>query len=290
MEWENWFYVTFVERSKLPSSSGVYVVVDANNHAWYVGIAVNLKARWLGKSHHRYPQLIRSNKKYAYKIYWKEYPTNTLVEQEKYYIDLFKPELNGCKVKKYLPKIPQVEREIKRLLKVLNQPNFFFPVIRSLVAGEYKGDNGERCIIIIVNSHDTRLLRKSIYKKYSPQVRNSWIDYTSYCGKNEDEYQPIPLFVYKFGNCKFEFLYRTPLILYFEENLNDYEKYVCTTELLGVQVKALRDKDILWSASIQEEYKYIDYSGKKYISCVEYLNYRSHQLRCLCPYNFDEHC
>lgn len=72
------------------------------------------------------------------------------MELERYYIELFKPELNDCKVKKYLPKQPQVEREIKRLLKVLNTSTFLFPIMRSVVAGEYK-DNGDiRCIIILV--------------------------------------------------------------------------------------------------------------------------------------------
>ncbi|MHC5930709.1 hypothetical protein [Nostoc sp.] len=40
-----------------------------------------------------------------------------------------------------MPKQPQVEREIKRLLKVLNNPIFLFPVVRSVVAGRYE-DNG----------------------------------------------------------------------------------------------------------------------------------------------------
>lgn len=120
MEWEDWLSVALSDRRHLPLCSGIYVVVDIDKRVWYVGLAINLRARWIGKSHHRYPQLTRSNKKRCYKIYWKEFPVDSLVHQEKYYIDLFQPELNGCKVKQYLPSVPEVEREIKRLSESVN--------------------------------------------------------------------------------------------------------------------------------------------------------------------------
>ncbi len=45
MEWKDWSSVAFTERYCLPSCSGIYVIVDANDCVWYVGQAANIKAR-----------------------------------------------------------------------------------------------------------------------------------------------------------------------------------------------------------------------------------------------------
>ncbi len=281
MEWKDWLSVAFTERRYLPGESGIYVVADANDCVWYVGQAANIKARWAGKTHHRYPQLIRSNKKRSYRIYWKELSVEKLTEKEKYYIELFKPELNGCKVKKYLPLQPQVEREIKRLLKVINKPTMLFPVTRSVVVGEYE-DNGDiRCIVILINTNDTDLLFKSRRKKHSPQVRNAWGLYKSYCGKDEQAYQSISVIAYSFFNYRFEFIALPDIIYYLEEHLSICERYVGIAELLGVKVKAFKYLDILNELSIEDEYIFTNSEGKKHLTNLDYLKYRSRVIKCL---------
>ena len=281
MEWKDWSSVAFTERRYLPGESGIYVVADANDCVWYVGQAANIKARWAGKTHHRYPQLIRSNKKRSYRIYWKELSVEKLTEKEKYYIELFKPELNGCKVKKYLPLQPQVEREIKRLLKVINKPTMLFPVTRSVVVGEYE-DNGDiRCIVILINTNDTDLLFKSRRKKHSPQVRNAWGLYKSYCGKDEQAYQSISVIAYSFFNYRFEFIALPDIIYYLEEHLSICERYVGIAELLGVKVKAFKYLDILNELSIEDEYIFTNSEGKKHLTNLDYLKYRSRVIKCL---------
>jgi hypothetical protein len=151
MEWKSWPSISLCDRHLLPTCAGIYVVADANDCIWYVGQATNLQSRWLGKSHHRYPQLVRTNRKLNHKIHWQPCLTSQLNEKEQLYIGLLKPELNGCKVKTYLSKQPQVEREIKRLFKALNRPTLLFPGLRSLIAGEYTDENGTCCILTITN-------------------------------------------------------------------------------------------------------------------------------------------
>ena len=281
MEWSNWSEVAFTERQHLPSLSGIYAVVDINTCVWYVVQANNIKARWAGKTHHRYPQLIRSNKKQQFKIYWKEFSSTLLTEKEKYYIELFKPELNGCKVKKYLPKQPQVEREIKRILKVINKPTMLFPMTRLLVVGEYE-DNGDiRCSIILVNTNDTELLFISMRKKHSPQVRNTWGFYKSYCGRNEQVYQSISIIVYSFFKYRFEFIALPDILFFLEENLSICERYVGVKELFGVKVKALKYLDFFHELPAQSEYIFTNYEGKKRLTNLDYLIYRSRSIKCI---------
>ena len=281
MEWKNWLNVAFTERSYLPSCPGVYIVADALGNVWYVGQATNIKARWAGKTHHRYPQLIRSNSKRGYRIYWKELTVSSLIEQEKYYITLFKPELNGCRVKKYLPKQPQVEAEIKRLLKVLNSPTFLFPIVRSVVAGEYEDNDGTRCIVILTNINDERIISNSRRKKHSPQVRNAWAIYNSSCGRDEQYYQSITITTYGYFKYRFEFIGLPAFLFYLEENIDVCEQYVGTIELLGVKVKAIKYLDILRELPIEEEYISTNYEGKKCLRNIDYLNYLTHIIKCL---------
>lgn len=281
MEWKDWSNVLFSERDCLPSGSGIYAVADANNRVWYVGQAANLKNRWTGRGHHRYPQLIRSNRQLCHRIYWKQVQVNCLDEQERYYIDLFQPELNGCKVKKYLPKQPQVEREIKRLLKVLNSQTLLFPVIRSLVVGQYEGNDGKICIVVVTTMNDFRLIDSSATKRYSGEVRKAWINYNTYCGKDEERYRCKCLPVYSFNGYMFEFIEMSELVDYLENNSIAYERHVGIVELFGVQVKALKDLAIMNELLIEEEYSFIDSNGKKLLRDVAYLNYRKPMLKCL---------
>ncbi|MGB3294419.1 MAG: GIY-YIG nuclease family protein, partial [Phormidesmis sp.] len=63
MSWQQWSSVPLSDRHLLPNEAGIYVVADKNHFVWYVGQAIDLQGRWLGRGHHRYPQLIRTNKK-----------------------------------------------------------------------------------------------------------------------------------------------------------------------------------------------------------------------------------
>jgi hypothetical protein len=278
MEWQDWQNIPFSEREFLPSCSGIYVVADTSNFVWYVGQAIDLNNRWFGRSHHRYPQLIRTNRKLGHKIYWKLFPVTQLDEKERYYINLFNPELNGCKVKTYLPKQPQVEREIKRLLKVLNSPTLLFPVIRSVIAGEYEDECGTGCILTITNSNDFSILLKSGTKRYSREVRKAWIDFKSYCGRSEEHYNYLWISVYSFNGQRFEFINGWEILEYFEENPSAYEQYVGIADLFGVQVKVLRNLSILDTLSLKEEYQ-LSTNSKKDLKDVAYLNYRKHLLK-----------
>ncbi|MCG6135125.1 MAG: GIY-YIG nuclease family protein [Nostoc sp. LLA-1] len=279
MEWKDWSSIAFTQRRCLPSCSGIYVVVDASDCVWYVGQAANIKARWAGKTHHRYPQLIRSNKKRSYRIYWLELSIDLLTQKEKYYIELLKPELNGCKVKKYLPKLPKIEQEIKRLLKVLNSHTFLFPVLRSVVAGEYEDNGGIRCIVILINANDTSLLFKSMQKRHSPQVKNAWGLYKSYCGKTEQLYQFSSVIAYSLFKYRFEFIEVPNIIFYLEENLSICERYVGVSELLGVQVKAFKYLDIFNELPTEDEYIFTNSEGKKCLTNLDYLKYRRRDIK-----------
>ncbi|WP_017741909.1 GIY-YIG nuclease family protein [Scytonema hofmannii] len=282
MEWKNWSNVRFNERHLLPSSSGIYVIADAHHCVWYVGQAANLKNRWAGRSHHRYPQLIRSNRKLCHIIYWKQVPVNCLDEQERYYVDLFQPELNGCKVKKYLPKQPQVEREIKRLLKVLNKPTSLFPIIRSIVAGKYEDNEGRHCIIILININDYEILENSMRKRYANEIKKAWTYNRNSCGKNEQVYSPAWIATYNWNSYKFEFLIVDwELFNYLEKNPDANLHYIGVAELLGIQVKALTNLKIFDEFSLEEACGYLDSEGKKPLKSVAYINYRKNFLKCL---------
>ncbi|MGB6297806.1 MAG: GIY-YIG nuclease family protein [Rivularia sp. (in: cyanobacteria)] len=276
MEWKSWSNVLFIQRSRLPIESGIYVVADANNKVWYVGKAQNIKSRWAGKTHHRYPQLIRSNRKLCHRIYWKLVPLSDLYTQERYYGNLFQPELNGCNVKKYLPKKPMIEREIIRLLKVFNKPIFFAPKIRSVVIGKYE-ENSKKCIIIALHNNDYKIMYKSQKKPYADQVRNAWIYIKILCGLNENIYNPFGISTYNYYDYRFEFLIIPELIYYFNNDVNRINSYINTVEIFGVQVKALNNLNILNKLSLNEISSYT-YSDKQNLANGAYINYRKQIL------------
>ena len=114
MDWKEWPCCPFKERHKLPSISGIYVVVDCNNNVWYVGQAVNLNSRWMGRGHHRAAQLSRTNGKRNFSIFWLPCAPGELNQMERYYINLLQPSLNKTKVKKYSPGKPQLKIEINQ--------------------------------------------------------------------------------------------------------------------------------------------------------------------------------
>ena len=281
MEWQKWPSVSLGDRHFLPACSGIYVIADDNQFVWYVGQAVDLQSRWLGKGHHRYPQLIRTNRKHQHRIYWQAFPAHQLNEQERLYIDLLQPELNGCKVKTYLPKQPQVEREIKRLFKALNRPTSLFPVIRSAIAGEYLNENGIHCIVTLTTINDCYLLAKSARKRYSAEVRRAWTNFDNYCGKPEALYHAHRINAFSFNQQRFEFIEGTDVLWHLGRTPIIYERVVGTAELFGVAVTILKDLSILDELPLAEEYAFLK-EGKKTLKDIAYLNYRRKQLTPLC--------
>ena len=90
--------VELLEKEKLPTTAGIYFVVDSNNQIWYIGQAQNLKNRWI--NHHRYDQLEKINKKNSIKLKWYKCENNKdiLNRLENYFIDTYYPILNQTKV------------------------------------------------------------------------------------------------------------------------------------------------------------------------------------------------
>ena len=278
MEWQQWNSIAFADRKLLPTTPGIYVVADQSDFVWYVGQATNLQSRWIGRSHHRYPQLIRTNKKLGHRIYWHPFLANQLDEKERYFIDLLRPELNGCKVKTYLPKQPQVEREIKRLFKALNRTTLLFPVLRSLVAGEYVDENGTRCVLTVLFINDEKLLNKSIRKRYSAEVRRAWVWSDCLCGRSSDTHEALQLGAYEVSGERFEFAFSYELLHYLKDHPSTFNQAVTTGVLFGVEVTALRNLKVLDQVTLVEEYDYIRRSQKKVLTSAAYLGYRRAQL------------
>lgn len=277
MSWQQWSSIPLGDRHLLPNDAGIYVIADKNHFVWYVGQAIDLQGRWLGRGHHRYPQLIRTNKKLEHRIYWQTFAAHQLNEQERFYIDLLKPELNGCKVKSYLPKQPQVEREAKRLFKVLNKPTLLFPVIRSVIAGAYRDEDGVECVVTIVYSNDFRLLGKSVRKRYSAEVRRAWFGLDTYCGKPPERYHLHQIFSYHLPNQRFEFVEGSDVLQYLRHSPSTYERVVGTASLFGAEVKALRDLSVLDEVVLAEEYTYLR-DHKRTLKDAAYLKHVRPQL------------
>ncbi|MGG6267545.1 GIY-YIG nuclease family protein [Leptolyngbya sp. AN10] len=280
MEWKTWQHLPLKERSRLPSCSGIYVVADINDLVWYVGQAANLRTRWVGKTHHRYSQLIRSDRKLNHHIYWKSCPLDQLDTQERYYIEQFSPELNGCKVKTYLPKNTKqsvVDRELKRLLKVFNHKTLLFPLIRAIPAGEFHDEDGIRHIVVLIHCNDFEVLANSTRKK-SIQIRKAWVNHRTYCGRSEESYLPKTIPVYSGSGYMIEFVEASEVIRYLEENLNVYEQSIKTIELFDVEMQVLRDLSVLDSAPMEEEYSFV-IDGKKTLKDAAYLNHIKYRLK-----------
>ena len=263
MDWQQWPSVSLGDRQLLPNVSGIYIVADQTKFVWYVGQAIDLQTRWLGRGHHRYPQLIRTNKKLGHRIYWHAVSVPQLNEQERFYIDLFKPELNGCKVKSYLPKQPQVDREIKRLFKVLNRPTMLFPIIRSAIAGAYRDEDGVECVVTLIHINDFRLLGKSVKKRYSAEVRRDWFCLDTHCGKSPNHYHSHQVYSYHLPTQRFEFVNGSDILSYLEDNPNVYERVVGTTNLFGVEANALRELSVLDEVTLGEKYTFLLFATAK---------------------------
>ena len=90
--------VSLETKELLPEYSGIYYVVDENKVVWYVGKAINIRKRWLGKSHHRIYQLKQLKHKY-FDIYYENINLSELDQREKQQIAKYTPHLNNSPVK-----------------------------------------------------------------------------------------------------------------------------------------------------------------------------------------------
>lgn len=278
MEWKQWPSLPLTQREQLPTQSGIYVVVDAEDQVWYVGLSRNLNARWNGRGHHRYKQLHRTNSKRLYKIHWQLFPSEQIADQEQRFIDLFKPHLNYSRVRTYARRAIQPHQEISRLLKVLNQKAKMFPDVRSVVLGYYTElDEDETgtlkeytCIVIVVNvnDHDRTVLnsyRKS-YSKKATSLKDCWCVYESNCGNANPDVKPVSIPVFLANDIAYEFVCYFSLL----DKLAQHKASLHTVELAQQSVLALKHVDILPTLLAAE---------KPRIDHESYLHYRATDLR-----------
>ncbi len=82
------------QRRGLPSCSGIYFAISADDEVLYIGRSVNLAQRWI--SHHRHPELEEIGQ---VRIAWLEInEPNLLPAIEEALIDWFAPSLNSSSV------------------------------------------------------------------------------------------------------------------------------------------------------------------------------------------------
>lgn len=279
MEWKSWPILPLTDRTKLPAQPGIYIVVDAEDEVWYVGLSVNIKVRWNGKSHHRYQQLSRANNKKQYKLCWQIFPISQLKEQEQKYINLFKPHLNYSRVKTYARKSRKPSEEISRLLKVINKKTTLFPDVRSVVVGYYTEiDEDEAgclkefiCIVIAVtvNDHDGPILNSynKSWSRKGENLKGSWKIYEADCNENGvgGKFALIPVFI--FENMIYEFVPCPRFIA----QIRGFQDDLFLAEIASQNILALKNMDSL---------VLFDRENKQYLLRSEkYLRYRAKDLQ-----------
>ena len=277
MEWKEWSSVPLDQRDWLPLTSGIYVIADSSDFVWYVGKSKDLRRRWLGRSHHRYAQLIRSHKKLAHRIYWKSCPLESLDENERLYISLFKPELNDEKVKRYVSSKPATLREIQRILRVLNKPSFFHPEVRSIVVGSYIADEIQR-VIIVLGDQEYGIFYNSMNKKRAPSIRKAWSTMRPACGRQENLYEFPYIYAYSTNEFVLEFVLEDNFMADFQKNIEHYKQDLGCFKFLGVDCKGLKRLDLVREMSIPEEESYVSYNNKTWIKSFAYLKDRLNAL------------
>lgn len=87
--------MSLLERKTLPECSAIYLAI-AGDQVLYVGLATNLRKRWL--NHHRFPQLAAIGKRCEVRLFWLACPPEQLAELEAQYIDYYCPAFNQSKV------------------------------------------------------------------------------------------------------------------------------------------------------------------------------------------------
>ncbi|MBD1852960.1 GIY-YIG nuclease family protein [Cyanobacteria bacterium FACHB-502] len=289
-EWQQWANLPLTNRTNLPDVPGIYAVIDVAGEVWYVGKASNLKNRWGGRSHHRYGQLSRQNKKRNYQIYYRPCSLGELDAQEKHYIDQFKPLLNYSRVKTYARKPPQPHQELARLLKVINKPNSLFEGhARSLVIGYYREldeDENEElkefiCIVVAVNANDyDKVLYKSAMKSMTNKgkyLADCWGVYETTLGLNEPEIdletRPLQILVFRQENWVYELVELDNQVLK-EFDRQKQELYTEIITLNGQSVLALKEPAHLQAFLPPPEPVRSGYWNKAWLRPMHYHHYR----------------
>jgi len=267
MDWKDWSKVSFVNRAYLPTTSGIYIIVDAKDVVWYVGQAQDIRKRWAGKGHHRYQQLLRTNKKRNYSIYWKAFPAEELASWENHYISKLSPELNRSKVKRYIPSEPVKIREARRIVKVLSKLNQWYPKVRSILIGKYISIDSVDKIFFVFRSLDIGIITRSTWSKKS-LIRKSWTLIRPTCGFDEETHQAP--FIYTFllqEGLEIVFLNIDELPELLESNLDFHDLYVHDIDFLGVKIKSLNSMDIFDRhefSKVSRSYKIYSAEGTSY--------------------------
>ncbi|MBD1853376.1 GIY-YIG nuclease family protein [Cyanobacteria bacterium FACHB-502] len=294
-EWQQWANVPLSGRMNLPDVPGIYVVIDAGGEVWYVGKASNLRTRWGGRSHHRYGQLSRQNKKRNYQIYYCPCSLRELDVQEKHYIDQFKPLLNYSRVKTYARKPSRPHQELARILKVMNKPNSLFEGhARSLGVGYYREldeDDDEQlkeftCIVVAVNANDhDKVLYKSAMKSTTNKgkyLADCWGVYETTLGLGEPEIdpetQPLQILIFRQENWVYEFVALDYEVLK-EFDCQKQELYTEPIMMNGRSVLALKDPAHLQALLPPVEPVRFGYRNKAWLHPMHYHHYRLPYLK-----------
>lgn len=280
--WQGWSSVDFANRQSLPEYPGIYVVADADGIVWYVGQAINIRSRWSGKSHHRYRQLAYHHIQKQRKIYWLPVEISLLNEQERRFIELFKPSLNGSRVRKSMPKNPKTLNEIKRVLKVLNRSTALYPQIRSLIFGGYEEEDMQ-CIIIIINLNDLSIIDGSAFKKHQPAIRSSWKYLETECGRSEEEFNPVQIPCFFVENLCFEFVAIPEIIQFLYENPDLHAAYLGETQIFGIDMKAIKDLTLFDQINLKEEIIHPFLQGKGRLTNAAYIMYQKDDIELMTP-------
>lgn len=128
------------------------------------------------------------------------------------------------------------EKEIKSILTKINKLTGLFPLLRSLVIGEYLKDE-TKCIVIAINNNDYSILYTSISKGKSGWYKDS----VSYNFQGKEYIKTINK--YKVKNYEIEFVNFFQIIDYMK--LDNKFKYLKLQYLFGSEIKALNSMEFL---------------------------------------------
>lgn len=283
-EWKNWNHCAFGSKDLLPPAPGIYVIADRDCTVWYVGLSKSLKHRWLGVQHHRYKQLRRRNSKLQLKIYYKQVAISELEQQEKQYIELFQPRLNGSKVTRALPKASTAQQELLHLLKVLNNKTQLFPNIRSVIIGYREEVIENACyysVTIAVNINDTGFLYNKAYRKgrrWDLKTR-CWKIYEDMCGQPEGSYLPAAVLSYLHFPWAIQF---ACLDWQFLNYLEAHPQELQRVSFLGVEAYCLKDLQTFERAGLKSPFslaeKNVEMPSTSNMQRLEHLAFVLHHL------------
>ncbi|AFY60448.1 putative endonuclease [Synechococcus sp. PCC 6312] len=290
MEWKTWPSVEFEQRQSLPPESGIYVLVDAADKVWYVGLSTNLCSRWEGRKHHRHDQLKRTNTRRQYQIYWKKVPTYQLKEKETEYIHQFQPFLNFTKVRNYTRPNLSANEEFTRVLKIITDKATNSPKYRSAVLGYYNqveiNENDQLneaiSIIIIIGYSDCKIIEKSYLKSQKRKgslFRDSWCVNKSYCHKDKLAINPLKIYSFSLNQVLYEFVAFSSISNWLEIN----EDKLTLFDICNQPIFALRNPTDLQEALTKQQEVwdlfYAHFKRRRQLADEDYIAYRMSELK-----------